>query len=357
MILLVQLERGMDRLFQPLGLLYVADALEKQGKPVEIFHDHGTEENVNTLLDMVEEEEPEWVGLHAATTPSLISIIDASKRIKAETGSKVVWGGPHPTIIDGVEEEWYVDEAIRGEGETWVSGRPMTNLDEYQPTWHLIDPNRYGDKLYLVTSRGCPHRCGFCYNPAVWERMWKCHSVEKTIEIFSSYPGNPEEVFFRDDYFFTDKERAVEIVNRLGTPWSATIRAADLKPELLRRFKVKPSMLSFGIESGSQRLLNLIRKDQSLVDVFDALQAAEEFEIPLYCSFVSGLPTETPGEREATLRLAEKIERDYDVVCDVKPYRAYPKTFLYGLAVKQGFKPPTTTEEWAEYSIKTWDRD
>lgn len=359
-VLLVQLDVGMDRLFLPLGLLYVGDALEKQGVPVSIVHEHARPENLDFLVQRVVKTQPAWVGFSVQTGPGLTAAIEASQRIKHEAPRvKVVWGGPHPTMIEGVDKEPYVDVAVRGPGEEWVTGQPMQHLDDFQPAWHLIDPHVYGPEIHLVTSRGCPHRCGFCYSPVVFKRRWRAHSVGKVIEIFRSYQDlcdvPVKGVVYKDDYFFADKRRAVEIVNLLGGPWSSTIRANDLRPDLLEQLRVLPRHLAMGVETASQRLLDLMRKDITLEDVQISFEAAERFQVPLFLTFIVGLPTETPAEREATIRMATEIQqRHLTWVCKVKKYRCYPGTYLYGLAVNEGFSPPQNTEEWAKYALDVW---
>lgn len=353
-ILLVQLEKGMTHLFTPLGLLYLADALEKTGKTVEILHEQGTKAVIESLVEKAEREKPEWVGFSVMTGPQLFPTIEASKRLK-EADVKVVWGGMHPTMIDGVEAEPYVDVAVKGEGEAWVTGKPVVNMDAFQPAWHLMDAEKYGTTLHLITSRGCPFNCGFCYSPAVWKRRWKAHSVGKVLEIFPSCPVEAEKVEFRDDNFFTDRKRAVAIVNELDIPWETTIRAPELTADLLESFKILPERLYVGAESASQRLLDLMCKDIKVEDVYDALNIAEKHGVKLFLTFIIDLPTETVEERNATTEMARNIERDYDIECPVKKFICYPRTGLFDLSVKLGFKPPRNTAEWARYALQMWD--
>lgn len=352
MILLSCLERGMDRLFLPIGLLYVADALKHQGKEVTLFHDHGTESNIERLVEQYRELRPDWVGFSSMAGPSLGPTIEASKRIKAE-GGKVVWGGPFPSMVD--VEEPYVDVAVKGEGEAWVSGRPVTNMDEYEPDWDIIDAERYGKSIYLTTSRGCTHRCGFCYSPVAWKSKWKGHSIQKVVKIFESYPLKPEEVEFRDDYFFVKWNRARKIVKALNVSWMSTIRPEDLTDEKVKMLDPLPYQLSFGIESSSQRLLDLMRKEITLECVSNALNVAEKYGIDLYLTFIVDLPTETSEEKQSTVEMARRLEKEYkNVKCSIKKFRAYPGTYLYELAVKEGFRVPVNAEEWADYAVRVW---
>ena len=347
-MILAQFEHGMDKLFLPLGLLYVADALLKEGDidEVEIFHKHGTKRNIDKLTHKVKRGQPEWVGFSVMTSPQLIPTIKSSKRLIDLVW--IVWGGMHPTIIPNVGYETYVDEIVKGEGESWVIGCPNKNMDDFQPRWSLIDTKKYGGTLHLITSRGCPHQCGFCYSPLVWKRKWKAHSIEKVVEIVESYPIKPRRLEFRDDYFFADKDRAVEIVNRLGIEWGSTIRATDVTDELFSKFKVKPYSLYIGVETGSERLLELMKKGITLSDSEKAVKAGIKHNVPLYCTFIIGLPTETPKERRQTITFSKKLKK-MGATVRVKPYRPYPNTPLYELAIKEGFEPPTNSVGWAEY--------
>jgi len=342
----------MDRLFLPIGLLYVADALKHQGQEVKLFHDHGTESNIERLVEQYRELRPDWVGFSAMAGPSLGPTIEASKRIKEE-GGKVVWGGPFPSMVN--IQEPYVDVSVKGEGEAWVSGRPVAKMDEYEPDWSIIDAERYGKSIYLMTSRGCVHRCGFCYSPVCWKSQWKAHSVKKVVKIFESYPVKPEEVEFRDDNFFIDWNRARKIVRALNVPWMSTIRADYLTEEKIKDFTPLPYELSFGVETASQRLLDLMKKDITLENVYNALNVAEKYGIGLYLTFIVDLPTETSEEKQGTVEMARRLEKEYkNVKCSIKKFRAYPGTYLYDLAIEQGFRVPRNVEEWADYSIKVW---
>ena len=356
MILLCQLEMGMNRLFLPLGSLYLADALEQQGHTVELFHEHGNRSAIDLLVEKVKRINPDWVGFSVIIGPNLTPTIEASKRIKNETDTEIVWGGMYPTFIPSVLDEPYVDAIVQGEGEAWVTGRPVLDMDEFQPAWHLIDPEKYGDTIHLTTLRGCIWRCGFCYSPALWKRRWKGHTVDKVIEIFNSYPRDPEKVEFRDDYFFVDVGRAHKIIKGLNTPWIATIRAGDLTPRFAENLPILPDELSMGVETASQRLLDLMTKDITLGEVETAVNTAEQYSINLYLTFIKNLPTETEEEKRATIEMAERLNEDYkNIRCQVKKYRAYPGTALFDLSIKMGFSPPKTPEEWAEYALEVWN--
>ncbi len=352
MIVLVKYEWWTGFLVLPLGLLYFADALEKQGKNVKVIHETGVEKNINKLIKDLQEHESEieWVGFSVMTGPALIPTIRASKAIKRQTNLKVVWGGMHPTVInENPDDLWYVDQFVRGEGETWVLEGLDFQLDDFEPAWHLIDYTQY-EEFMMVTSRGCPFNCTFCYNSSEWRRKWKAHSVEKVFEIIEKYPGEKEELTFYDDYFFTDQKRGIAIVNRLEMPWTSTIRAHHLTENFVQKITHKPAGFQMGVESGNQRLLDFIDKGITIKQILNAIKVAYKYDINVFCTLIIDLPTETLVEKAITIAFARDIQAEYpNVRAKVKKYRPYPGTPLFQYALESDQSFPRTTEEWAEY--------
>lgn len=352
MIYLVKYEWWSGLLVLPLGLLYFADALEKQDKNIKIIHETGIEKNINKLVVELKEKESEieWVGFSVMTGPVLIPTIRASKAIKRLTNIKVVWGGMHPTVInENPADLWYVDEFIRGEGESWVLGGLDFQLDDFKPAWHLIDHTKY-EEFIMVTSRGCPFKCAFCYNSSEWRRKWKAHSVKKVFDIIQQYHGKKDQLTFYDDYFFTDKKRAIAIVDRLEIPWVSTIRADHLTEDFVRSIRHKPATFQMGVESANQRLLDFINKQITIKQIMDAVAVAYKHDINIFCTLIIDLPTETLAEKARTIQFARELKTEYpNVRTKVKKYRPYPGTPLFQYALDSDKTFPRTTEEWAEY--------
>ena len=202
-------------IYPPFGIMYVADALMQAGFKVRLFHD--TEEFVESFVRKVAAERPLFVGFSTITGPQLRPTIEASKKVHA-LGVPVVWGGVHATIMPlDVLKEDYVDFVVVNEGEETIQelarmlasdtppfwpgvaglaykdagGAPMfhrerpfiDDLDRFRPRWELIDVERYlipsgpySRAIPVYISRGCPFRCGFCYNEVVMKRTWRQHS-------------------------------------------------------------------------------------------------------------------------------------------------------------------------------------
>jgi anaerobic magnesium-protoporphyrin IX monomethyl ester cyclase len=264
----------------PFGILYLADALEKAGFDVRLFHEEGTEADVQALVSLVLDERPIFVGFSTLTGPMILPMARASRVIKQALPVPVVWGGLHPTMLpEQTLRNDFVDIVAIGEGEhtavelahvlrehgpgaeelAQVAGiafknggqvvrtaaRPfIQDLDQHRPAWHLVDIERYfrsgqhfytdigsqfwGEKIAAVfTSRGCPWRCAFCYNQFVNKRSFRAQSAQGVVDEIQEYKERygVTAIIFEDDGFFTNRERALEIIRHIDVPWTSSIRA------------------------------------------------------------------------------------------------------------------------------------
>ncbi|MBM3296558.1 MAG: B12-binding domain-containing radical SAM protein [Candidatus Aminicenantes bacterium] len=407
-VVLIKLESDRDDqpLAPPYGILYVASALEKAGLSVKLFHERGTPEAVRRIGRETLEEKPLFAGFSCLTGPSLAASLDASRLIKRNADTAVVWGGVHPTLLpEQVLAEDGVDVAVLGEGEATVvdlagvlknSGpnaaalsavegiafkdangikrtapRPLIpDLDAYSPAWHLLDRGRYiygeryfysegGSKLPggrvagLITSRGCPWRCGYCLHESMHRRTFRAHSVGRVLgEIKLLKEAGVTAVNFEDANFFTDKERALEIVRAADISWGSSMRAdvlarggERLASEISARGCVE---LQVGAESGSQRVLDLIHKDITPAQIRESARLGRKFGIRILFSFMAGVPGETWDDILATLDLMDEIRSYGEMIVTNGPflYFPFPGTSLYGRAVAGGFRPPAGTKDW-----------
>lgn len=398
------MEEPRSILYPPLGLLHVASGLEKAGYDVRIFHERFSEGNLSRLIRLVNEVTPLFVGFSTTTGPELLFAAQASKAISSELGVPIVWGGIHPTLLP---EEClslpYVDYVIIGEGEETTSrfadalrtGKKLSringlgfktegetrirevegfikNLDVYPPSWHLLDVKKYLLRLWgrdkvlpIITSRGCPHRCGFCYNVAVHKRHWRGRSVSSVvseIEMLKEEHGI-EGVMFCDDNFFGNIKRARDIASKIAIPWSADIRADYISDDLVAELRENRCFaLYIGAESGSPRILEKIGKDVTKEQIWKAVRFCRENSVNLSLSFIVGFPSETSSDCEMTLDFIDELKEEYaEMSVDLKIFTPYPGTPLWPVAVKHGFKVPASVSEWAGLSrrkcLLPWIKD
>jgi anaerobic magnesium-protoporphyrin IX monomethyl ester cyclase len=393
--------------FPPFGILYMAHSLEKEGFKVKIVHQEGTKKNIDTLIRLVLEERPLFVGFSTLTGHTIIPTVEASKAMRARCAIPIVWGGPHPTILpEQTLTNEFVDIVVLGEGEETVvelakvirefgmrtdklaeidgigfmdhenlifakPRRLISNLDELYPAWHHLDIERYfySENLFrtlakekvkaatIITSRGCPWRCSYCYNQRINRRKFRAQSAERSIsdilELRSRY--NINGLLFEDDNFFTDKKRALNIIQQIDMPWSSSIRADDIArggEDFVRELKENNCIeLRVGAESGSPRMLDLLNKDITVDQIKKAALLCEKWGITIAFMFLVGFPGESWSDVCMTLDLIDELSsmNHYVMVTQLGSYTPYPGTPLFDKAVQYGFDPPNSTMGWGSF--------
>lgn len=222
------------------------------------------------------------------------------------------------------------------------------------------------NKLYLIpslTSRGCPHRCTFCIN-AILKNRWRPRTAEQVLRdldhIASKAYFKDKRLRFWDENFFVDISRAKKIIDGMlernfAMPWETTIRANYIREgmvddELLAKLKKTGCyLLSFGAESGSQRILQKIKKDITPDEVVNSAKQCLKHDIIPQYSFMIGLPGEKKEDMKMTLKLIDRLTALSDKVQILGPqaFRPYPGSPLYEECVAAGWKAPASLEEWA----------
>lgn len=376
--------------YAPLGILFVANALEQAGYNVVLI-DSGLSNK--KILDVVNKEEPLFVGMSVYTIPTIDKMVEISKYLKQNSDCPVVWGGVHPSLLpEQCLAQDYIDYIVTGEGEEAVVNLAMDLerdgetqnrlrcsgnfivLDKYEPSWHLVDPNGYifsevyrmGGKdfeeksrqrvfYYIQTARGCPFRCGFCYNVPFHKKHWRAFSIDKVkAQIdFLVESCNCDGITFWDDNFFVDKERTFRILEYLkekNISFLAEVRASDVNDAFIRALKEYGCLQLFiGGESGSQRVLDIMDKDMEVGEILKVVELGCKYSLQIRISFMFGIPGETIEEIDMTKALIKKVKKYPNVsISGPKLYTPYPATPLYPMALELGFKPPENPEGWSD---------
>ena len=393
----------------PFGILFLADALEKAGFTVRLIHEVGSRSIIARLVEDVVRDKPLFVGFSSFTSSILLPTAAASREIRRVSDVPIVWGGIHSTILpEQTLANEFIDVICIGEGEEtivelarsagpdgWnletlrgikgigyhVDGRPVVNEfrpflgdpDRFSPAWHLVDVGRYiyrrdhfytqiGSRLQgqsiaaMITSRGCPWRCAYCYNQAVNRRSFRARSASSVVaEIEFLKSRGASTIIFEDDNFFGNKQRVLDIVRNVDVKWSSTVRAdylakwgEDFVAELSRRGCVE---VRIGAESGSPLVLGLMQKDITIEHIRRAVDLCARNGIQTLLNFMVGVPGETWNDVLATLALMDDLEANYDNVSIGSPavYIPWPGTELSQEAARRGFEAPDTLEGWATY--------
>jgi anaerobic magnesium-protoporphyrin IX monomethyl ester cyclase len=351
---------------------------------------------------------PICVGVTSWTGPQIWWGLKASEIVKKHSDVPVVWGGIHPSMLPRQTlDNPFIDIVVQGEGEEtffelvkaldnrqpldkvkgiWFkeSGkikqtppRPFIDLNKQPlPSYHLIDLKKHLFKvsgkniLAFETSRGCPFSCTFCYNTCFNQGQWRALTAEQTLlrlkHVIEAY--GVKGILFRDDNFFANPERAYRILEgivkeKLDIFWEKGDIRLDLLSQIDDDFlglieRSGCHSLSVGIESGSQRIADLINK---MIDVSQAIpvnRRLARYRMIVRYFFLLGIPGETEADLEATaalmLRLADENPRATE---GVNLFVPYPGTELFELAVQRGLHVPESLEEWVPLSWVNRRRD
>jgi radical SAM superfamily enzyme YgiQ (UPF0313 family) len=385
--------------FPPIGLLYIASYLRTHQPlwDVRIYDSQVEEQGFGELLD---ELKPDIVGI-TCQSALVYSTLETARIVKQKYPQTIVAvGGVHaslrPRDLLGSEN---VDLVVRGEGEetfleicTAFQGQeplagipgisyrgasaeitetpdremakdldsfPMPALDLVPIEKYRISPDmRTGSRLGLViTSRGCPYACMFCANKLLTKRTYRLRSIPSVIEEIDYYLEHYriDQLMIFDDNFAVDKKRTLELCAefvRRGYPekfnWWTEARVDVLDEEILTAMKrAGCSIISLGLESGNQRLLDLIKKNITLEQTRKTVEIIHKVGIKSRASFILGLPTETREESLQTIRFAYSLPLDQVRFSIATPF---PGTELWDIAVQEGRIDPENID-WTKLSL------
>ncbi|MBA7643493.1 hypothetical protein ES703_51224 [subsurface metagenome] len=201
-----------------------------------------------------------------------------------------------------------------------------------------INKNRV---LTLNTSRGCPFSCQFCSVGSVWGNRYRFQSAERIIEeiIRLRKDFDAKGIYFREDNFTLNRKRLVEfcesiLTKGLNFPWICETRADTLTEDMVK-LMARAACRGFylGAESGSQRVLNYMKKGITLNQLENVVNWSKKAGIRCYLSFVMGVPTEIEEERYATLFFIDRL-KPYSYSLNV--FTGIPFSPFYWQLIKDG---------------------
>ncbi len=380
----------------PLSILALGAYLEKHGIEVEYFDERiHKKERFKQLI----KRKPLLVGLSTMTCYQIKNTLRLAKLArKINPGIPLVWGGTHPSMCaEQTLESELVDFVVKGEGEQTLlelvhvlqedkknfeeikglgwknNGKRIVNRDrEFLNIEDLPFPydgkGREILKEYLKktdtlenigyeSSRGCPYKCGFCYNVYFHKNICRIKSPEKIrAELRKLKEFGVYKMTFYDDTFLAGKKEMMDdicdLLREVEFRWIANVRINFFTPELLEKFKDSGCVyLFFGIESPDEDVLKFIRKGLNRRMIDEGIRIVSKGGIKTLYSLMIGLPYETEGQLNRTLDFADDIRRLHPgAEVPIQPYVPLPGTLLYEEAIKEGFKAPTHLEGWKNYT-------
>jgi len=390
---------GEKRVSPPIGLAYIAAALEAEGHGVSIIDSPVAKYTLDQTVNKVVQEQPDAVGLTATTHTRFIAA-DIGRQIKECLDTFVFVGGPHfsATAKDALQQIPSIDVVVRGEGEYTVlellqryftnepldkvlgisyrnnrgriienPDRPPVDLNSIpMPSWHLLPMDNYRGGLGeyrhgnlskeewnmpaagVMSSRGCPFQCIFCATSASSRgakpfRMLDPTKFVDNIELL--YRKHGTRLFhFWDDTFTISKGHVVEVCEEilhrhLNIKWYARARVNTVDKEMLAIMRRAGCVaLLYGVESGSLKVLNSIKKHITLNQVREAVKLSVELGFDVLLAFMISFPEEREEDVLATLRFVAELRKMGENVAPIalSPTVIYPGTEIEAIALKEG---------------------
>ncbi|MCF7957524.1 MAG: B12-binding domain-containing radical SAM protein [Phycisphaerae bacterium] len=362
-------------LHPPIPLLYLASMLKDHD--VQIF-----DQRVDRIerFDELLGRDPICVGFSIMTGVQIQFALDLAEKV-CQRGIPTVFGGVHATILpEQTAADPRVDYVVAGDGELLfgqllealaagkkpnriLDGESMGQIDlDAIPAlpYDLVDVENYthsavlkGRSLPFLFSRGCPYRCTFCCNPVISRGRWRRMSVDAAMNqldaMVSKY--DLDGIFFLDENITSNAKVMNEIAGKIGGrfQWYAQARADSLlKYDLSFMKEMGAYCFGSGLESGSPRILEQIRKNETVEQYIEANQRLAEAGVGIWYNYITGYPGETVDELKMTVDLALRMLDENPYACNNTFYllTPYPGTEI-GDSMKENM--PDTLEGWADF--------
>jgi radical SAM superfamily enzyme YgiQ (UPF0313 family) len=366
--------------FALLGLGYLAAVLEKNEYEVDVIDCQVLKLSFEEFRDEIGKRQPSIVGITSTTLTYKSGLRLA--RIAKEVHPKclTVMGGPHVTFWDdkALEECPELDVVVRKEGEYTLlelaqrveagksysdvtgltcreEGRILRNPDRpyienldalpfpARHLWPMEKLREYEDILYLATSRGCVYWCEFCATVRMHGRKYRMRSPENVVDEleYLHKTFNVKKFTFCDDAFTVDQARTEklcsEIIRRgLKLEWNCGTRVDMITKDLLLKMKEAGCIsVWFGVESGTQQVLDSMNKGISTEQTLRSLDLVREVGLKPVPNVILGFPGETEKTAWKTIKFVERISPDevgfYNVATP------FPGTPMYDLIKEKGW--------------------
>lgn len=383
-----------------LGIMYIAAVVKEAGYEVEI-------------VDLRDVEKKYWISKISASevygitasTPDYPIALDIARKIKENFSGVVVLGGIHASAeSQGIDSIF--DKVVIGEGENtflnvlrdiergvdkrYYSGKPIEDLNgipfparDMLP-YDSVVSNSLVEKdkpaTAVITSRGCPFDCSFCASKTIWGRKVRFRSADNVIaeikQVIDDY--GVYHYRFQDDTLTLNRERFLELSKKmapLGIFWRCNTRLDCTQKDILSAMKNSGCQeVGFGIESASQKVLDINSKGISLEKAVEVIKNTKEAGLKVRLFFMIGLPGEDSNISRLTIDFIKATEPDgvdlstfipfpgcdiymrpdhYGVKMLSKDYKQYVMTVgLYGNELERDFvyeTPLLTNEELKQH--------
>lgn len=373
----------------PIGLCNLAAITRKEGYETKILDALALKLNIKQTVKIILKNNPDYLGISSTTLDIFNSAKVANMVKKKDKNIKIILGGPHITSLpkETMKKFPCFDIGVIGEGEDTIiellklldkkkplkkvkgliikeknkliktKTRPfIKNLDKLPiPAWDLL-PNlvKYyqpaADSLYrspatlLITSRGCSGQCNFC-DRSVFGNYCRAHSAEYVIKMikYLQETYGIKDLFIEDDNFLLFKPRLKKICEiikkqKIDITFSCMGRVDTIDEEMLKDLKDAGCwQINYGCESGSQKLLDLMKKNIKVGQIEKAINLTKKVGIRVKGLFMLGNLGETKETLKQTLNFIKKLPLDdFHMTC----YTPFPGSEASQYAHEYGYYDP-----------------
>jgi len=388
--------------FPPINLLRLASTLIEDGFSVKII-DFRIENDYNDLERELKKK-PLCAGLSVVTGSQIKYALEISRYVKG-FNVPVVWGGKHPTADPYLTiKNRHIDIVVKGEGEyifvelvkyleknkdlnkikgiifkkntkiIETSNPPLPDLEKLPDIpYNLVNVNKYKGSLHIIpgpfkkillsldTSRGCPYKCTFCASDKS-KHKWRGVSANKIINDIKNIVDKfkVKDFMFVDENFCGSHKRVKEFVylikkERLDITFYANTTVnylSGLDIGFLKQLKeAGMSDQIICVESGSQRILDLINKPLRLESIPRVTNKLKRLDINHYYSFIIGFPYETMKDVKKTFLLAIKLLlQNKQIQASILKLAPMPGTKVLEDCIAKGLERPKKLQDWINTS-------
>jgi len=383
----------------PLGLASIATYLRDKGN---FNHTKIIDVAIENVMKTIRSYKPDAVGVSAYTTKYNFAV-SLAKKIKQNFDIPVFVGGIHISLLpeslnsvfnfgvigEGEETMLHIVSFLEGErniesvdGVVYYKNgtlklnkprkliRPLDAIpipDRDFVSERYFTPLKYLDGRFLVegnmlTSRGCVYRCPFCASSRFWKGL-RVHSTKRVVEeiAYLKEKYKVDCVNIWDDFFTFSKKRVKEIVFSLrkeklteDIEYRVQVRVNSFDDEMAMLLKeMNVVNVNFGFESGSQKILNKIKKDVTVNKIKDCIVRGKKFGLLVTGSFIFGIPNETVEDMKLTLKLLDYATRN-GVYAWFFVATPYPSTDWFSIAEEKGVV--SKNMDWTKLDLKRYNR-
>ena len=402
----------------PLGLAYIAAAIDNQGHTVKLLNLMMQTDTQNALKEAIDESNPEIIGISVRNIDDqnmenprflLETVKEVVTNCRKFSEATIVLGGAGYSIFPQATLDFLdADIGIQGEGEraflALINGlhgkkalseipglylpgqkshrksgysKSLTDIPLPLPDVHLLTPSTLKDQEIWIpfqSRRGCPMDCSYCSTATIEGRAIRKHDPKKVVETISKYTeAGLDHFFFVDNTFNLPSVYANAlceqlISSKLKITWRCILypwKVDDVLVEKMARAGCRE--VSLGFESGSEKILANMNKKYLPADIRQISERLKKFGIGRMGFLLFGGPGETKETVNESLEFADSL--DLEAMKITIGIRIYPNTSLQQTAIKEGlitaddnllipkFYISKGLESWLRQTVKAWMND